>query len=327
MVAHPVTLEWVGDMALSSEEGLPPGGVARALSPVRGLLHGADVTLGNLEGTLSQGGASKCGERRSNECFAFQAPPYVAGELRSLGFDLVNQANNHSMDYGPSGRRQTLAALGRAGIAHTGLPGEITILDVNGTKVAFLGFAPYPYDSNLLDIQGARAMVHRAKAKAALVVVIIHAGAEGADQLHTPYGTQYYLGEDRGDARAFAHAVIEAGASVVVGSGPHVIRGVEDYKRRLVAYSLGNFVGYQTLGGGGVLNDSAIMRVTLAPGGKVLAARWIPIELANGLPRPDRTDASADLVSSLSRTDFPNDHFVIGPSGLFHLAASVTRAG
>ena len=100
------------------------------------------------------------------------------------------------------------------------------------------------------------------------MVVIIHAGAEGADQLHTPYGTQYYLGEDRGDARAFAHAVIEAGASVVFGSGPHVIRGVEDYRGHLVAYSLGNFVGYQTLGGGGVLNDSAIMRVTLGPGGR-----------------------------------------------------------
>jgi Bacterial capsule synthesis protein PGA_cap len=152
-----------------------------------------------------------------------------------------------------------------------------------------------------------------------VVVVIIHAGAEGDNQLHTPYGTQYYLGEDRGNARAFAHAVIHAGASIVLGSGPHVIRGVERYRARMVAYSLGNFVGYHTLGGGGVLKDSAILRVRLGIGGKVLAADWIPIMLDDGLPRPDPTDASAKLVAELSREDFPLDHFDIGASGVFHL--------
>ena len=198
-------------------------------------------------------------------CFAFQAPPSYALALRRLGFDLVNQANNHSMDFGASGRAQTVAALDRAGIAHTGFPGEITYLRANGIRVAFLGFAPYASDANLLDIAGARALVRRARRHAAIVVVIIHAGAEGADQLHTPYGTQFYLGENRGDARAFAHAVIDAGASIVLGSGPHVIRGVERYRGRLIAYSLGNFVGYHTLAGGGVLDDSAILRATLGP--------------------------------------------------------------
>ena len=101
------------------------------------------------------------------------------------------------------------------------------------------------------------------------MVVIIHAGAEGANALHVPPGAETYLGEDRGDARAFAHGVIDAGASVVFGSGPHVIRGVERYHNRLIAYSTGNFVGYHTLGGGGVLSESAIMRVTLGPKGAV----------------------------------------------------------
>ncbi len=275
------------------------------------------MTLGNLEGTLSVGGVSKCAQIGGGECFAFQAPRSTAFALRGLGFDLVNQANNHSLDYGSSGRRQTIAALDRAGIAHTGFPGEITYLRVRGVRMAFLGFAPYPYDANLLDIPAARALVRRARRHASLVVVIIHAGAEGANQLHTPYGTQYYLGEDRGNARAFAHAVIDAGASIVLGSGPHVIRGIERYHRRMVAYSLGNFVGYHTLGGGGVLNDSAILRVTLGAGGRVLAADWIPITLVDGLPRPDPTHASAKLVGALSREDFPLDHFDIGASGVF----------
>jgi poly-gamma-glutamate capsule biosynthesis protein CapA/YwtB (metallophosphatase superfamily) len=298
-------------MAISTERGLPPGGLDQALAPVARDLRAADITLGNLEGTLSTGGVSKCTSLPSGVCFAFQAPPSYGFALRNLGFDLVNQANNHSMDFGAAGRAQTLAALDRAGIAHTGLPGEITYLRANGIRVAFLGFAPYAYD--------AQALVRRARRHAAIVVVIIHAGAEGADQLHTPSGTQFYLGENRGDARAFAHAVIDAGASIVLGSGPHVIRGVERYRGRLIAYSLGNFIGYHTLAGGGVLDDSAILRVTLAPGGRVSRARWIPITLLGGLPRLDPTDASAQLVRSLSRQDFPTDHWNIRPDGIFRI--------
>lgn len=318
-----VTLEWVGDIAMSTERGLPPGGLERALAPVTRDLRAAEITLGNLEGTLSTGGVSKCVSRPGGVCFAFQAPPGYAFALHGLGFDLVNQANNHSMDFGATGRAQTVAALNRAGIAHTGFPGAITYLQANGIRVAFLGFAPYAFDANLLDIAGAQALVRRARRHAAIVVVIIHAGAEGADQLHTPYGTQFYLGENRGDARAFAHAVIDAGASIVLGSGPHVIRGVERYRRRLIAYSLGNFVGYHTLAGGGVLDDSAILRATLAPGGRVLAARWIPITLLSGLPRPDRAGQSTKLVRTLSAQDFPTDHWNIRSDGVFRIPRQV----
>jgi poly-gamma-glutamate capsule biosynthesis protein CapA/YwtB (metallophosphatase superfamily) len=319
--ARSVSLEWVGDIAMSTERGLPPGGPGRALAPVAPVLRNADITLGNLEGTLSTGGASKCRSLLTNECFAFQAPPSYASGLRNAGFDLLNQANNHSMDFGLSGRAQTIAALDRAGIAHTGLPREITYLRANRIRVAFLGFAPYVSDANLLDVAGARALVRRARRHAAIVVVIIHAGAEGADQLHTPYGTQFYVGENRGNARGFAHAVIQAGASIVLGSGPHVIRGVERYRGRMVAYSLGNFVGYHTLHGGGVLDDSAILRATLAPRGRVLSARWIPIRLVGGLPRLDRAGASTKLVRTLSAQDFPTDHWNIRPDGVFRPAS------
>ena len=154
------------------------------------------------------------------------------------------------------------------------------------------------------------------------MIVIIHAGAEGADRTHTPRGTEYYLGEDRGDARAFAHAAIDAGASIVLGSGPHVVRGIERYRGRLIAYSLGNFVGYHTLGGGGVLSLSGILRVTLSGRGKVIAGRWLSLTLPDGLPRRDFSNRSAKLVATLSRQDFPTDHFTIGPSGDFHIGPS-----
>ncbi len=177
-----ITLQWVGDMAMSTQLGLPPGGVDQALAPIAGTLHYTDLTLGNLEGTLSVGGISKCGTTgtaTSGTCFAFQAPPSTAVALRRLGFDLVNQANNHAQDFGASGHAQTTAALKRAGVAWTGDPGQITYLTTHGVRVAFLGFAPYANTSNLLDLPRAEAMVRTAARHAAIVVVIIHAGRGG----------------------------------------------------------------------------------------------------------------------------------------------------
>src|SRR3954447_20888688 len=104
-----LSIAWVGDMALSSHYGLPPGG---GLSHVRRVLRAPDLTFGNLEGTLGSGGSSKCGGGTKN-CFAFQAPASYAGVYRRAGFDVMNVANNHALDFGPFGQRQTFAALNR----------------------------------------------------------------------------------------------------------------------------------------------------------------------------------------------------------------------
>lgn len=313
---HALTLAWVGDIAFSSDRVLPAGGPAGAFAPLKPELR-SDLTMGNLEGTLSTGGASKCARGLAQQgCFAFQAPPSYASGLRAAGFDLLNQANNHALDYGPSGQRQTIAALDRAGLGHTGRPGEIARLRIRGIEVAVLGFAPYPYASPLLDIAAARRLVRKARRRAQLVVVIIHAGAEGPAQVHTPVGPQDYLGENRGDVRRFAHAVIDAGAGIVLGSGPHALRGIERYRNRLIAYSLGDFAGPGTLSTAGVLDESAILRVTVTPGGRVLRGRWVSLRLVPpGLPRLDPRHSSVHLVAQLSRHDFKAGHFVIHSDG------------
>ena len=312
-----VTLEWAGDIALSTQRGLPPGGLERALAPVRGLLRHADITLGNLEGTLSTGGASKCRGIGGGTCFAFQAPPSVAAELRAAGFGLVNQANNHSLDHGLTGRAQTLAALGRAGVAHTGLPVEITVLRVARTRVAFVGFAPYPYDANPLDIPAAKKLVRRARARAPIVVVVIHGGPRAPTGWTRRGGrstTSARIVAMRGPLRSCGY---QCWCLARLGLKPHVIRGIERYRGRLIADSLGNFVGYHTLGDKGVLSESAILQVTLGPRGRVLAGRWIPVHLVEGLPRPQHSGASARLIAKLSGEDFPHHHYDISPHGYF----------
>jgi hypothetical protein len=264
--------------------------------------------MANLEGTYARGGPSKCGGTRANDCFAFQAPPTNAQALRWAGIGAVNVANNHAFDFGASGQAQTLAALRGAGVAWTGRPGEVTVLDVKGVKVALLGFAPYPYASPLLNLKAARKLVARAAGQAAVVIVAIHAGAEGADKTHVPHGHEHAFGEDRGDARTFAHTAIDAGADLVVGSGPHVIRGVERYKHRLIAYSLGNFAGWHNFSTAGRLSLSGILQVSLAADGAPTEGTWISMKLTGpGIPVRDHSNAAAHLAATLSKNDFgPN---------------------
>jgi hypothetical protein len=299
-----VSLAWVGDISLSSHYGLPPSGGRSLLRDVKRYLRSSDLTIGNLEGTLGSGGAPKCGTGAKN-CFVFQAPASYARVIRQAGFDVMNTANNHAFDFGKSGQQQTLAALKRAHLGHTGRPGEILTRRVRGLRLAFVGFAPYPWAASLRDLGEARRLVRRARRKADVVVVTMHAGAEGADKIHTPPGTEIAFGENRGNTRAFAHAVVQAGADLVLGSGPHVVRGLEKYRGRLIAYSLGNFLGYHTLSTGGVLSESGLLRIRVDSSGAPVRGRWVSLRLdAAGVPHPERGRRSARIVRQLSHQDF-----------------------
>jgi hypothetical protein len=314
-----VSLNWVGDISFSAREGLPAGGPARVLSGVSSYLKGADFTTGNLEGTLGRGGPSKC-SRNGGDCFAFQAPASYARGLERSGFDLLNLANNHSRDFGQSGIRQTLSALASVHLRHTGLGHEIRVVRIRGQRVAFLGFAPYPWASPLTNIPEAKRLIHVAAGQAKIVVVFIHAGAEGSGALHVPHGTEHAFGENRGETRRFAHEAITAGADAVLGSGPHVLRGMECYRHRVIAYSLGNFVGYRTLSTSGVLGLSGVLRVRFGADGKLLGGQLFPVRIAApGVPRRDSSGASISLVRRLSHSDFGRRACRLSRSGALSL--------
>jgi len=184
----PIQLAGVGDMTFGTPGVTPPGGAAALLARVPRSLQ-SDLTLGNLETTLGTGGSAKC-RAGSTQCFSFQAPAATALALKRAGFGAVNLANNHSDDYGSHGQAQTGAALRAAHLPYTGRPGQTTYVKRRGVKVALLGFAPYDYDDSLLDIAGAVSRVRRAAARADLVVVFIHAGAEGAEHQHVRPGME-----------------------------------------------------------------------------------------------------------------------------------------
>ncbi len=298
-----VAIVATGDIVMGSTPNLPSDGGRSFFSDVETDLAG-DVVLGNLEGTLSTGGGSKCGKGSTN-CFAFQTPPSYARWLQGAGFTVMNLANNHAYDFGAAGLRQTTDALAGVGLEWTGRPGQITVQKVGGIRIAVVGFAPYPWAQSLTDIAAAKKLVRKAARSADVVVVTMHAGAEGSDRQHVKRGTELFLGENRGDSMRFAHAVVDAGADLVVGSGPHVLRGMEWYKGRLIAYSLGNFAGYKVFSLGGPLSTSGILRVTLRGDGKFEAGRLVPTHLVGaGLPAIDPAEAAHGVVRTLSREDF-----------------------
>jgi capsule synthesis protein PGA_cap len=302
---RPVSVVWGGDVTLGSFRGLPPRRGEPVLARVAPTLRRSDLAVVNYEGTFGPGGSTKCPRGVTATCIPFQAPAQNARTLRRAGVDIVNTANNHAFDYGIEGWVATRAALRRARVQATGAVAEIHVLERNGTKVAFAGFSTYPWSADMRDLDAVKSLVKGAGERADVVVVLMHAGAEGADKTHVPGGSEEAFGEHRGDSRAFAHAAIDAGADLVLGSGPHVLRGMQLYKGRLIAYSLGNLAGWHTFSRRGTLALSALLRVDLAPDGALRRGRIVSLRLVGaGVPRVDRSGASERLMRVLSRQDF-----------------------
>ena len=315
--AGSVTIAAVGDTMLGNTPGLPPDPAAYfdAVKPV--LDRGAQIVFGNLEGTLTSATASKCGALTGprKDCFAFRDPPGYVRYFKDAGFTILNDANNHSFDFGPAGQAQTVETIRAAGLAQTGLPGEITLVRAGRVEVAFLAFAPYDYDASLLNLPAARALIRRARREASVVIVYMHAGAEGSGADHVTGQEEDYLGEDRGNAEVFAHVAIRAGASLVIASGPHVVRGMQFYRGHLIAYSLGNFAGYDDFGTDGDLGMSVILHVRLSAAGRLEDARIYPIQFTGaGQPRPG--GGAIPFIAQLSAGDFGASAARILPSGV-----------
>src|SRR5690349_2990760 len=239
-----ITISATGDIIMGSAPNrLPPDDGAGFFDSVRDDLE-SDLVMGNLEQSLTEDtGASKCGTPPRPNCFAFRSPPSYAAHLKEAGFQLMNLANNHTRDFGPQGALNTRAALDDAGIRYTGNEDEITVVQINGIRVAVVGFSGYTGANNLNDLDHSRSVIQEAKQQADLVIVQVHMGAEGAAMQHVKPGNEVYYGENRGNPIKFSHTVIEAGADLVVGHSPHVLRGMEFYRGKLIAYSLGNFAG------------------------------------------------------------------------------------
>jgi poly-gamma-glutamate capsule biosynthesis protein CapA/YwtB (metallophosphatase superfamily) len=328
-----VTIAAVGDVMLGSsfpdETGglLPPDDGRTLLAEVKPLLAAADVAFANLEGPLADGGRSeKCARSKPGRCYAFRVPTRYGRLLADAGIDVVSLANNHVGDFGDPGRASTRATLDALGIRYAGAPGEVARLEARGRRIALVAFATNAGVLDLRDLPEAARIVAEAKRGADLVVVSMHGGGEGADRQHVLPGHEEFLGEDRGDLRAFARTVIDAGADLVIGHGPHVVRGMEVVKGRLVAYSLGNFATYGGMNLSGPNGLTLVLEVRLAPDGTFLSGRIHPARQEKpGGPHLDPSGAIVPLVRRLSQEDFGASAVHVADDGTISPPAPVAR--
>jgi hypothetical protein len=233
------------------------------------------------------------------------------------------------MDFGLDGRASSRQVLDAMQIAHTGEVGDIARLTVKGRKVTIIAFATYPGAYNFLDLDESLQTIRALKAESDLVIVGFHGGAEGATHQHVLEGDETFLGEDRGDLRKFTHAAIDAGADMVLGSGPHVVRAMEVYQGKLIAYSLGNFATYGPFNLNAENGLSLVLEAHLGSDGTFLRGKVYAVKQEKpGGPPPGGPKLDAEMkilpvLRTLSNTDFPQSAIVVGPQGELWLPGSV----
>ena len=209
-----------------------------------------------------------------------------------------------------------MAALDAAGIAHAGRYGDVGTVKHGELSIAFVAAHSGSCCLNVNRIAEVQQAIVQADRDHDLVVFSFHGGAEGNGARHVPGKTEIAWGERRGDVRALSRAAVDAGADLVLGHGPHVLRAMEVYRGRLIAYSLGNFVGYKQFGRGEYTGTSAILHAELAPNGAVRSVRLEPLVLdERSAPQPDPTGRAIEQVNALSAQDFPDSGLALDADG------------
>jgi len=304
-----MTLSFVGDIAPTKEFPDLFGLVKEELSK-------SDLTIGNLEGVITDREKSKCGTIVIGKCYAFSGNEGFVQILKNASFDMMNVANNHSYDFGEEGFIDTLKNLSMYDIDVIGVKNAIAHKKINGIRISFVGFSTGELLNNINNENEIQNIIQKAKINSDLVVVLFHGGAEGILATRVLNTKEKYLGEDRGNVQKFAKSSIDSGADLVIGSGPHVLRGMEWYKGKLIAYSMGNFAGYNTFNTKGILGISGILTVDIKNKNEITNAKFIPISInKNGVPTIDWTNTSISQINNLSEKDFGENGIMFDESG------------
>lgn len=293
---------------------------AKLLDHVREYLVSADIAVGNLEGVLLDGGGEPKCVRDERYLHLFRMPERYAAHLAAAGFDVMTIANNHARDFGIEGLESTLRTLEASGVAAVGVEDmcETAVVERDSVRYGFCGFAPNRAMCNIHDYALAERLIGelRREHRCDIVVVTFHGGAEGAEHCHVPRSVEEYAGEKRGNVYEFAHRCIDAGADLVFGHGPHVVRGMELYRGRLIAYSLGNFCTPYGVSKQGRSGYAPVLCVDVTADGEFAGGEIVSaVQVGRSGPVIDGACRAAKEMKRLSREGFPESRLVIDDDG------------
>lgn len=317
-----IIITGVGDIMLGSSypssSKLPPhNNPFLLLESVADSLSSSDITFGNLEGSfLNNGDASKkC--KDSTLCYLFRMPEKYVSALVSAGFDILSLANNHFGDFGFTSRNRTKMILDSVGIHYGGLVEHPwSIFRKDSLLYGFCAFAPNAGTININETDKAIEIVKMLSDTCDIVIVSFHGGAEGAEFQSVPRKMEVFHGEERGDVYNFAHTMIDNGADVVFGHGPHVTRSIEVYKNRFVSYSLGNFCTYGGFNLAGPNGFAPIVKINVDISGRFISGRIIPVyQPWPGGVKIDNNRRVITKIQDLMNVDFPDASIVISDNG------------
>ena len=314
-----ISIAAVGDMMIGTDypnNHLPDDDGVSFLEDVAPYLQRADIAFGNLEGVLMDGGepAKQC--RNLDACYLFRSPARYAVHYRNAGFDAVSLANNHARDFGEEGRDASAQAMRDVGIEASGRAETYSVINRGDLTVAFVNFAVTKNSNMLLDYEQSFSWIAALDERYDIVAVTFHGGAEGTDATRIPFAEEEYYGEPRGDVVFFSRGVVDAGADLVIGHGPHVVRGMERYKDRLIAYSLGNFATYYGISVAGIKGIAPILTVTLDGEGRFIEGEIVStVQKRPAGPSIDPQQRALTLIRGLSIQDFGNAGLVFGDDG------------
>lgn len=315
-----ISIIGVGDIMLGTSYPagfLPPDDGKHLLDPVAKVLQNANISFGNHEGTLFDGKGVPKQCANPSLCYAFKSPEHYAQYLKKAGFDLMSVANNHTGDFGPEARERTMQVLQANGIASSGTTAKpFVVLEKGGVKYGLASFAPNNGTQSINNHAEAKRIVSHLDSICDIVIVSFHGGAEGISKQHVPRKNEIFLGENRGDVYKFSRAVIDAGADVVFGHGPHVTRAIDLYKDRFIIYSLGNFATYGRFNLKGPAGIAPIMKVFVDRNGKFLKGQIIATkQIGEGEPVLDESKQVVEKIRQLTKEDFPESLLKITDSG------------
>jgi len=319
----------VGDIMLGTdfpENRLPDDDGIGFLRDVAPVLRAADIAIGNLEGVIRDGGEPSKTCENPQACFLFRSPPRYAGHLRDAGFDVLSLANNHARDFGEDGRTATMDVLDRYGLRHSGRVGDIASWMHEDLRIAFIAFSPTLESYLLNDIPTAVDEVAALAAGHDLVIVSFHGGAEGSGAMQLPFEEEFYFSETRGEVVRFAHGVIDAGADLVIGHGPHVPRAMEIYGGRLIVYSLGNFATYYGVSVNAEAGLAPLLVAEIASDGRLVAGRiHSAIQIRPAGPVRDPGQTVYRLIRTLTIETFGAAMFEFTDDGSFRAGSPAAR--
>ena len=314
-----LTVAMCGDIMMGTtfpSVQLPAHDGAELFKDAGPIFQQADLAVGNLEGTLCDGGESTKGE--GPNVYSFRTPTTYVQWLKQAGFDFLSMANNHANDFGEEGILSTERMLSQEGIKFAGIEGrtETAVIERKGLRIGLCAFGHNPYTLKHTDLNTVGRILDDLKQQSDIIVVSFHGGAEGRTKNHLPYGTETFLGEDRGSLRELAHYCVDHGADIVYGHGPHVVRAVEVYDGRFIVYSLGNFCTPYGMNLTGISGYAPVVEVKTDREGRFLKGRIHSFIQQKGVgPRHNKANDVAREMKQLSEADVPQSQARIDDKG------------